>query len=66
MAIVIAKNGIRLESWQTWGLIVFLALAVLFLIIVLVLDIYERKQGEKKNDIRGMDTLQKKSRGPDA
>ena len=66
MAIVIAKNGIRLESWQTWGLIVFLALAVIFLIIVLVLDIYERKQGEKKNDIRGMDTLQKKSRGHDA
>ena len=65
MAIVIAKNGIRLESWQTWGLIVFLALAVVFLIVVLVLDIYESKQGGKKNDIREMDTIQKKSRGPD-
>ena len=65
MAIVIAKNGIRLESWQTWGLIVFLALAVMFLIIVLALDIYESKQGGKENDIRGMDTIQKKSRGPD-
>lgn len=44
MAIVIAKNGIRLESWQTWGLIVFLALAVMFLIIVLVMDIQNRRK----------------------
>ena len=44
MAIVIAKNGIRLESWQTWGLIAFLALAIVFLVIVLVLDITERRK----------------------
>ena len=43
---ILAKNGIRLESWQSWGLIVFLALAVVFLIIVLVLDITENKRGK--------------------
>ena len=43
---ILAKNGIPLESWQSWGLIVFLALAVVFIIIVLVLDITENKRGK--------------------
>ena len=46
MTLIFAKNGIRLESWQTWGLIVFLALDVAFLIIALVLDIFENRRGK--------------------
>ena len=44
MTLILAKNGIRLESWQAWGLITFLALAIVFLVIVLVLDITERRK----------------------
>ena len=42
MTIILAKNGIQLEPWQTWGLMVFLALAVVMLIILLVMGLTKK------------------------
>ena len=66
MTIILAKNGIQLEPWQVWGLAVLLALTVVCLIILAVLGIGERKQGEKKNDVREMDSRHAGRRRPDA
>ena len=42
---ILSKNGIRLESWQSWGLIVFLVLSVIFIVVVLVLEYQDRNNG---------------------